>query len=62
MPLGRFSAATDFELGPISRDLTSIDFSAVTVLRIDHHRRHVRRVHTEMRYLARISYTGLPLL
>jgi hypothetical protein len=28
VPLGRFSAATSFELGPISRDLASIDFSA----------------------------------
>jgi hypothetical protein len=28
VPLGRFSAATSFELGPISRDLTPIDFSA----------------------------------
>jgi retron-type reverse transcriptase len=28
VPLGRFSAATDFELGPISPLLASIDFSA----------------------------------
>eukprot|EP01047_Picozoa_sp_COSAG01_P005859 COSAG01_NODE_206_length_22034_cov_125.512585_4_plen_67_part_00 len=28
LPIGRLSAATDFELGPISWDLASIDFSA----------------------------------
>jgi hypothetical protein len=28
VPLGRFSAATSFELGPISPFLTPIDFSA----------------------------------